>query len=568
MSHNDLPLPRRRPQVVRYLLIAFGLLVALFAYQLLGPNPPIRVSKQTTFIISPLLPSGLPDYPTYFRDRLRTQVSPEDNAAVILWQAIEPRGCNAADIQRLEAELGIPPNSYFPNRLIGREDSLFLEELQAWYGDESPSDIYNRTNYENYIACEKFVEAIQSQAWKSEEAPPLARWLDAHESQLDLIVAASKCPDLYIPLPQLLWHSRAPLVDAWPCCAGEFSWTPRCVLSLRAMRHLGEGRDDKAWADILALYHPAQLFHQKATTYERNCGLYLEEAAHRATLAYLLSPHINPEQTNRAVKDVVALEPLPSLVPCVDEYGRIRALDAIVRLYLGQSRQLLEHLELNERAQVVDHIAVDWNFVLREVNQGFDRLVAALNQPDYPSQYGAAMQVYQDFHQAGRKYQNAAGLAKLTLSRSQRNEFLAVTAFSMLQEFPSLQNQARAEAYRRVISLVDALIRYHEKHAAFPQNLIELAPNYLPKLPSDPYTSNDFLYHPTSDGFVLYCAGDNGQDDGGCNEMDDIHAGRKLNWKDNAASEELRKKIPPYADDEIILRVPLPEFRLPAPVVP
>ena len=46
-------------------------MLALFLYQLFGPNPKIIISPQTTFITSPLRPDGLPDYEKYMLNAYR-----------------------------------------------------------------------------------------------------------------------------------------------------------------------------------------------------------------------------------------------------------------------------------------------------------------------------------------------------------------------------------------------------------------------------------------------------------------------------------------------------------------
>ena len=84
------PIHHRKPRILWWIVAVILLLLALFAYQLLGPNPPIVVSKQTTYITAPLRPDGLPDYVQYLRDQLREGVTPENNAAVLMWQVMGP----------------------------------------------------------------------------------------------------------------------------------------------------------------------------------------------------------------------------------------------------------------------------------------------------------------------------------------------------------------------------------------------------------------------------------------------------------------------------------------------
>src|SRR6188768_2819914 len=86
--------PRKKPGILWWIGGCFLLLFCLFLYQLFGPNPPIVVSKQTTYITEPLTENGLPDYEAYYRDEFRKGVTPENNAAVLLFQVFGPGELN------------------------------------------------------------------------------------------------------------------------------------------------------------------------------------------------------------------------------------------------------------------------------------------------------------------------------------------------------------------------------------------------------------------------------------------------------------------------------------------
>jgi hypothetical protein len=62
--------------------------VGLFLYQLLGPDPAIVVSKETSYITSLLDENGMPDYEAYWMQQASEGVTPENNAAVLIWRAL------------------------------------------------------------------------------------------------------------------------------------------------------------------------------------------------------------------------------------------------------------------------------------------------------------------------------------------------------------------------------------------------------------------------------------------------------------------------------------------------
>ena len=84
-------LPKRKK--LRLVLWIGGIVVALllvFLWQLFGPNPKIVISPQTTHITAPLRANGMPDYAQWLLENQRKGVTPENNAAVLMWQALWP----------------------------------------------------------------------------------------------------------------------------------------------------------------------------------------------------------------------------------------------------------------------------------------------------------------------------------------------------------------------------------------------------------------------------------------------------------------------------------------------
>ena len=99
-----------------WLAIAVGCFVAAVvgwvALQTLVPAPPIAVSRQTTYITEPLGPDGLPNYKRYVLEKYRDGATPENNAAVLLWQAAWPGDLEALRIRRNGQRTRLEGNSF------------------------------------------------------------------------------------------------------------------------------------------------------------------------------------------------------------------------------------------------------------------------------------------------------------------------------------------------------------------------------------------------------------------------------------------------------------------------
>ena len=74
--------------------------------------------------------------------------------------------------------------------------------------------------------------------------------------------------------------------------------------------------------------------------------------------------------------------------------------------------------------------------------------------------------------------------------------------------------------------LAAALAVYRAEHAAYPEKLAELVPDITPEPAHRPYHGKPYFYRRTADGYFLYSAGENGDDDGGSKHIHDIFEGR------------------------------------------
>ena len=106
-TDDDFKPPRKKPSVFWWLGGAFVVLVLLFLFQLLGPSPPIKLSRQTTFITDPVQPNGMPDYERFLLERMRDGVTPQNNAATLIWPTLWPGELQPSEYEIVAAELGL-----------------------------------------------------------------------------------------------------------------------------------------------------------------------------------------------------------------------------------------------------------------------------------------------------------------------------------------------------------------------------------------------------------------------------------------------------------------------------
>jgi hypothetical protein len=209
---------------------------------------------------------------------------------------------------------------------------------------------------------------------------------------------------------------------------------------------------------------------------------------------------------------------------------------------------------------------MDWNGVLREVNQWYDRLVAIAMLPAWPDREKAFKRFESDLDDLSGEMTRPRRWIGGVLARQQRSDIVASIMLNLFM--PALQAcntvQDRINTQIDLLNLAAALAVYHAEHGQYPERLDELAPDILPNLPVDLFHAQPPVYRPIDRGYLLYSIGGNNLDDGGSNELMDVLEGVNLNDLEPDDFHELSEKIPKGSDD-FSIRVPTPPFELPKP---
>ena len=127
-----------------------------------------------------------------------------------------------------------------------------------------------------------------------------------------------------------------------------------------------------------------------------------------------------------------------------------------------------------------------------------DKLIEAAFQPNYPA-FEAMQHESQTFSPGKRRYAH----------------LLSVICYGDMRH--AIFNRYRLQASRRMSATVLAIRLYELDHGRRPATLDELVPDYLPAIPTDPFTADNqpLRYCPDADPPVLYSIDRDGRDDGG-----------------------------------------------------
>jgi hypothetical protein len=226
------------------------------------------VGTETTYVTEPLDKHGYVDYVTALNQRLRKGITPENNANVLIWQALGPH-----------PEGGTMPPEYF-----------------GWLGIESPPekgdywvswDNYRKEHLRNDGGINPDENSdpwsrATKWPWTTEDEPDLADWLKRNEKPLALVIEATRRPEYYNPLVPKRTEDWSP-----GFLAALLPNVQRCrelaaALVCRAMLRVAEGKVDEALQDLLASHRLGRLVARGATLIELLVGLAIDQITNKA----------------------------------------------------------------------------------------------------------------------------------------------------------------------------------------------------------------------------------------------------------------------------------------------
>jgi type II secretory pathway pseudopilin PulG len=119
-----------------------------------------------------------------------------------------------------------------------------------------------------------------------------------------------------------------------------------------------------------------------------------------------------------------------------------------------------------------------------------------------------------------------ADVEKMEIKKANQQHHDLVAAF--LPGFPGLnKSEISCFAMVRLATTSAAIERFRLEAKRLPQSLGELAPRFLPAVPTDPFDGQPLRYRRLAKGYLIYSVGQDGQDDGGREKPSDWTPGDK-----------------------------------------
>jgi hypothetical protein len=450
---------------------------------------PFTLSKETTYYTAPVRADGTIDYAEAINARLAQGVTPANNAAIPLLDAVETGNAgNVEHFARVRAKLGVPP--------------LSLKDPGA--GDPPQGEVDG-------------LDFALENAWTADKAPAMAKWLEANGPRLDRVVEASRRPRFYLPL--IREHEGDTVVAV---LLPHLNPMRQLVNALKARAMLALGNEDMEGfrRDVTAILRIARLTSGGPTLVERlvaiGCEMVALDAIEKAATGGWLSA-TDVEKLLAEIRGPAAgaSSPIWEAFEMGERVFMLEFLQIAAVRGVGEASQMLNEIgggRGQRRADAapaapVDPGAKDWDAAMRKANGWYDRYVEAGRRPTYPERAQGTDRVMADVEALRQRMQGWRGVFAPLEDR-----MLVIVLPSVGRAYLS---EARMHAERVLTETTLALSLFRGKVGEYPANLNELVPAYFKSEPLDPLTGKPLVYQVEGRGYVLRSLGANGRQDDG-----------------------------------------------------
>ena len=470
-------------------------------------KPKVTISKATTFVTQPRLKDGSIDFAGALNREFGKGVTERNNAVVDFFRATpEPEGTKMpAAFWRL---LGItaPAKSADDFRGLGR----FLKDQKIATTDPRFDRILDNQG-----------KAVR-RPWKRKQYPQIAAWLDANKKGLAHVIRGTKKSRYFSPLVVTTDKPGRPSGLIGVLLPGvQQSRSFARALAARAMLHLGEGRVEAAWQDLLACHGLGRLVSQGPTLIEALVGIAIESIATSSTLAYIEHTKPTAKPVASHLKDLSRLPNRGLMADKIHLTERLMFLDTV--LLVAEGKTLDEVLgfvgaskQLHKLVKGAGTAKIAWDEALRVGNRWYDRINKVTRIENRQQRFEGFAKLEAELRSLAknlRKQEAAKLLAKPKPAGKLIGDILVTLMLPVLSAAQKAED--RVIQFQRNLQVAFALAAWRSDRGGYPKRLAVLAPKYLKSVPTDIFNGKPLNYRVTKTGYLLYSVGPNGKDDGG-----------------------------------------------------
>jgi hypothetical protein len=443
----------------------------------------------TTRITAPMS-NGYVDYLGAINDDARKGITPENNGAPLLLEALGGSSASEAWRRCVYHEWGMTPV----------KGGAAFESYPDWMAGEGAKGGAGKRDF--FQLRDEIVDAAMHR-WSREDHAELARWIELCEPAMAELEQACARPRFYMPTatPKGVSHDAANLAFAdleksWNESANDLA---RGVLA-RAMLRLQRGDWDGFEHDVELIERMARRLAEQPTAMEKMTASRIDEGATLAIEEALQTGLETPARADALREELQRLGPMPSLVEAFDKAERFAVLDTVCSANRegyspGFTRTVFESMWFQ-------FYAVNYSQTMRDDNAFLDDMVKALGLPDYQQRQSAIKKLEA----------NAAARADGGIGHKLTHPGEVFLALMLPSASVPDKAKTRWDAERALAMNGLALRAAKEQSGEFPASLADLKGFGGMQ---DPFTGKALMYRRKGEGFVLYSVGPDLKDDGG-----------------------------------------------------
>jgi hypothetical protein len=498
-------------------------------------KPPFTISKETTYFTEPLDHDGYVDYLAALNNLCSEGVTPENNAAVPLWEAIGPNAIDADYREQFFKMLGINP-------LPGKGDYLISFNAYLERIGRNSAEATNSADLDMQRERAEQLENALQNPWSEGQYPLVAGWLNANQIPLQKIREAAQRPKYYSPM---ISPGKCLQVMAIRLYLAQHWHTIARILMAHAMHDIQEEEIKDAREDILACHRLARLEGQGPSLPEALVAIRIDGMACLGDAALAQSGKLTRSDAIALLRELQEMPPMPKMYEKIDKYERSLHLDVLVSMahygpkafmiLISASPEFVSQVfpeqmrqedpfsgELNQPA----FNSLDWNTMLETGNSWYDRLVNIGHVPSRAERKKDLKKLDEDLKskapevKAVRALLFSPSVNESSTSRASRIEYLLISLLAPAMP-AMLEAEDRDRVYSDLSQLSLALAAHKTEYNHYPERLTGLVPQSIAQLPKDRFSEADYIYRREGTGYILYSVGDNGKDDGGHERYED-----------------------------------------------
>jgi hypothetical protein len=469
-------------------IFCLGVVLLLLGAALAAHWRHIPLAANTTRIIGPLAPDGLPDYLKALNEEHARGLTPENNAAPGVVAVVGIGGGEKVWHEALVREMGIADPG---EGTLERYEQWLKARRAATAPASAPSEPADAG------AAEDELRSAGEGVWRAAEHGELAAYLESQGAALDELEKALQRDRFYIPSVTVDGHATTAARPAMMPALGGFRYASQ-VLAARAMLRLGRGDGEGFARDVLGDLTFAQRLVQQPSVIEYLVALSVRTTGLRAVQAGAASGELEGKWAAELRNKIIALEAWPTPARCVDISDRYMMLDAMCCMAVDGSLP-----GGSGGPAKVSLLPINFPRGMERVNALYDQLRDALNEGHFADQQRAVKAVEAE---AARW-----GASSVVYKATHAEEMVLAIMMPSLKRTGTLYEVEVMD--RRLAEAALALRVYRAERGTFPATVAEAG--VTGEAGVDGFTEKPLVYRKEGEGYVLYSVGEDLKDDGG-----------------------------------------------------